>query len=182
MLLIHHTFHIFNDYNCIVDHDSDSEYESQEGEHVERESEYEHDAECSDERYGDSHKRNNRGSPTLQGKENDDKDKEKRLEKGFVDFVDRLGDVGGHVEGHVVGDAFGERAAYFLHLFFDIFRHFHCVGSGKHIDREDGGIGSVDSALGVVGLGFERYARHVAQSYYRAVGISSYHNVFKLRD
>ena len=75
----------------------------------------------------------------------------------------RLGNVRGHVERNVVGHAFREACAYLFHLSPDIFRHLHGIGTRKHIDIDNGRIAGIDTALGIVGLGFERDSRDILQ-------------------
>ena len=47
MLIGHYPVHVFDHDDGVIDHDSDGEDESEEGHHIQREAEDEHDSECS---------------------------------------------------------------------------------------------------------------------------------------
>ncbi len=66
MLSLHYAVYILHHHNRVIDNDTDSEDKAEQGEHVERESEYEHDAECTDKRDRHSDNRNERCAPVLQ--------------------------------------------------------------------------------------------------------------------
>ena len=164
MLYSHNPVHIFhNDYG-IVDDNSDCEDESEQGHHIQGESEYEHDSECSNQRNRHCNRRNKGGTDILQGEEYHQNDQNERLEKSPVDVMYGVGNVGGHIERDVVGHSLRETRTDFLHFGPYVFSDLHCVCSGEHIDVDYCCVTAVDSALGVVGLGLKRNPRHIFQS------------------
>ena len=87
MLLAHDPVHILDHYYSIVDHYTDGQDESQQCHHVQREPEYEHDAESTDEGYRHRYGRDKRGSPALQGEEYDQNHQQKGFEECSVNMV-----------------------------------------------------------------------------------------------
>ncbi len=165
---------LHHDYG-VVHHDAYGENQAEQCEHVERESEHEHDAECAYEGYGHGNYGDDGGAPVLQRQEHDYDDDDERLEECAVHVVYGVGYILCHVEGDDIAHAVGEIAAYLLHLFLDVLGHFEGVGARKHVDVEHGCVALVDAALGGVVGGVEVDARHVAQADYGAVGIGTQH-------
>ena len=48
MLLFHNAFHILHHHNGVVHHDTDGQYESQQCQHIQRETEDQHETESTD--------------------------------------------------------------------------------------------------------------------------------------
>ena len=69
--------------------------------------------------------------------------------------MNRLRDISGHIEWEVVFQTFRETFADFLHGLFDVLRHFHSVGSRKHVDSKNGCISSVDTTFRAIGRSFQ---------------------------
>ena len=180
MLLVHDALDILDHHDGVVDHDTDGQNQTQQGHHVEREPEGQHDAEGADERDGYGDDRNQGGPPVLQREEHHQNHQHECLDERVIYLADGLRNIGGHVERNLVGDAFGKVAADLFHLFLDRFGHLHGISTGQHVDIQHGCIAAVDTALGIVRLGFERDASHVAQPYQRAVGVGPDNNLFKL--
>ncbi|CDA21726.1 uncharacterized protein BN496_01616 [Bacteroides sp. CAG:144] len=92
----------------------------------------------------------------------------------------RLRDVSGHVEGYLVSETFWEIMAYLLHCRLDALGNLHGIGSGEHVYVQYGGIPSVDTALGIIGGGFEGDASYITQTDNGPVGVGPHDNVFEL--
>lgn len=71
-------------------HNTDGKDQSQQRHHVERETECQHHAECSDQRYGHRYDGDKRGAPVLQRQEDHENHQQQRLEERMVDLLDRL--------------------------------------------------------------------------------------------
>ena len=181
-LLVHDAVHVLDHHDGVVHHDADGENQSQQRQHVEREAEDEHHAEGADQRNGHRHDRDERRAPALERKEDHQNHQQQRFEKRPVDVVDRLGNVGGHVERNLIADSLREIRADLLHDLLDRSGDLHGVGAGKHVDIQDGGVPAVDTALGAVGGGFERNARHVLQTDDRTVGIGPHDDILEFAD
>ena len=96
--------------------------------------------------------------------------------------MDGFRDVGGHVERYLIRQPVGEIPADFIHGLFHAFCHVHGIGTRQHVNAEHGSVAAVDAAFRVVGLCFERDARHIAQADERTVGVGAQHDFFKLAD
>ena len=90
MLLVHYAFDILHHDDGIVHHNTDGKDQSQQRHHVERETECQHHAECSDQRYGHRYDGDKRGAPVLQRQEDHEDHQQQRLEERMVDLLDRL--------------------------------------------------------------------------------------------
>ena len=88
MLLVHYAFDILDHHYGVVHHYTYGEYQAEQGEDIERESEYEHESECSNQRYGHGYKGNKRGSPALQRQEHDKYNQRESFEERLVHFMD----------------------------------------------------------------------------------------------
>ena len=70
--------------------------------------------------------------------------------------------------------------AYLLHCRLDALGNLHGIGSGEHVYVQYGGIPSVDTALGIIGGGFEGDASYITQTDNGPVGVGPHDNVFEL--
>ena len=173
-------FHILHHHNGIIHHDTDSENQSQQSQDIQREAENQHEAESTDQGYGHRDNGNQSGTPALQREEHHQYHKNQRLEQCFIYLVNRLRNISSHIKRYLVAHSFGEIRADFFHSLLHVVRHFHGIGSRKHIDAENGCVFAIDTAFRTVRRGFERYARHIAETDDRPVGIGTDHNILKL--
>ncbi len=99
-LLVHHPVDILDHHYRIVDHDTDGKYKTEKGHEIERETEYEHDSECANQRNRDGDKRYQCGPPALQRQKHYKNNQGKGLEQCTVDMVYRSLDICSGVERH----------------------------------------------------------------------------------
>ncbi len=178
-LLAHHTLDILDNDNSIVDHNAYRKHKSEQRQHIERESEKQHETERAYQRYRHGHERYQRGTPALQGEKHNEDNQHQSLEQRVIDSVDRLGDIGRHVERYVIAHAIREVGTDLVHSFLDALSNLHGISTRKHIYSQNGRILSVDRAFGVVALSLQRHPRHIAQPDQRSVGTRPYDYLFK---
>ncbi len=182
LLGVHYTIHILHHHDGVVDHYADGEYQTEKGQHIEREAEYEHHSECAHERDRHGDDRYQCGAPVLKRQEHHGYHQQQRLEKRSVDMMDRLLDICRHVERYAIAYAGREAAGYHLHLALYSLGHLHGVGAGEHIDVDHSSIAAVDTALGGIARGLKRHPGHITQTYHRAVVIGTQHDILELFD
>ena len=182
VLFVHDAVHVLHHHDGVVHHDADGQNQSQQRQHIQREPEKHHHAEGADQRDRHGHNGNDRCAPALQREVNDQNHQQQGLEQRAVNVMDRLRNIRGHVERDVVGDALGKTQADLFHRLPDRFGDLHGVRSRQHVDVQYGGVPAVYAALGIVGRGFERDTRYVAQPDDRAVRIRPDYDLLELTD
>ena len=180
VFFFHNTLHVLHYHDGIVHHNTDGQYKAEQGQHVEREAEDEHEAESTDKGDRHRHHRDDGSTPALQRQINHDDNQYQCFEQRLVHLVNRFVDVGRHVERYLILQTLGEVGADFLHRLLDVLGHFHGIGSGQHVNAQHGSVTVIDTTLGVIGLRFERNAGHVAHPNQRTVGIGTEHDLLKL--
>ena len=166
MLIIHHPVNILHHNDSIVDHYTYRKDKTEQSQHIQRESEYQHHAECTYQRYRHRHDRDYRRAPVLQRQEHHYNHKNKCLEERAVHMVDRFRYVGRHIERNLIRDPLREIGGDTLHLRFHCLGDIHRIAARKHVYLQYGCLSTIYTALGRVGRRLERYARHIAQADY----------------
>jgi hypothetical protein len=124
--------------------------QSEQGEHVEGETERLHHRARADQRHGDGDDGNEGGAPGLEEQQHDQHHQPGRLQDRDVELPDRDFDELGRIVGDAVFEPLGEALGHFGHRVLDAIGGGHRVGAGQLVDDDDDGRVAVGVALGRV--------------------------------
>ena len=147
----------------VVHHQSDGEYQSQQRDDVDRESQQREEREGSDERYGNGHQRDDRGTPVLD-EEVDDGDDEHEGDDERAEDVPHAGvDALRAVHDRRGFDAVGETLREPRHGGLDLVAHGHGVAARLLVDDDERRGAALEPRADAVAPAAERYFGQVAQ-------------------
>ena len=179
-LLGHDTLHVLHHHDSVVHHDTDRQDQSQQGKHIQREAEDQHETERSDQGDRDSDRRDQGRTPILQREEHHENDQEEGLEQGLIHLMHGLGDILRHIKREIILQALREVLADILHRLFHLRGDLQSVRSRQHIDTQDSGVLPVDPTLRRIRGSLQRYPGHVAHPDDRAIRVRPHHDILKL--
>ena len=148
--LAHVALDIFHHDDGVIDYDSHTEDDGQEGEQIDGEAKNLHEKNRSDEgnRYG--HNRHQNGAQGTQEKKNDNHDDEQGFAERFHNLLDCVFDINGAVVGDASLEAGGKVFFDLLHLAADAFHDIQRVGIWQWPDAHEHGRLAAEAHLGVV--------------------------------
>ena len=173
-------FHILHYHNSIIHDNTDSKNQSQQCQYIQRETENKHETESTDQRNRHCNNRYQSSTPALQWKEHYQYHKNQCFEQCLIHLVDRLRNIGSHVKRYLVTHSFRKVRTDFFHCLLHVVRHFHSIGTRKHINAENCRIFTVNTTFRTIWGSFKWHSGHIAKTNNRPIGIGTDHNILKL--
>ena len=131
--------HRFHHHDRVIDHDADGEHQPEQRERVDGEAERGERSEGADERNGHHQNRNQRRTPALQEKEDDEHDQHKGYEQGLDHLFERLGHERRGAVRDVVDDAWRKPRCLIFHHLLDLLGNVERVGIRLQEDSDQRG-------------------------------------------
>ena len=123
------TFNVFDDDDCVIDHQSDRQHDCEQSQQVE--------AEGADQRNGYGNDRYNHRPERSEEKENNHHHDEQRVDQHLHHFVNGVVDIGGGVVSHLGRHPGGELFLDLLQLSPDPLDHVNRVGVRQYPDAHE---------------------------------------------
>ena len=165
--------HRFHDDDRVVDDQTDSEYQAEQREDVDRKTEQRKDHECPDQRDRNRDDRHDRGPNVLQEQVDDQDDQQQCQSERDDDIVDAEQDRPGRVDDRVIVHSLGERLRELPHRGVDLLTYLDGIAARRLVDHDHAGglllVGRVD----VVSLRAQLDVGHVFQIHERPVRLGA---------
>ena len=164
-------FDRLHDHDGVVHDDPDREHHAKQRERVQCEAEHDEYRQRSHQGHGHGQQGNQRGAPTLQEYENDERHEHHRLGQRLDDFVEGGRHEERLVDDHIVGEIRRKGGFQHIELRAHRFGHGHRAGLGREVDPEGRRGPAVVPGLSGIVLGAELDTGDVAQVHERSVAL-----------
>src|SRR6267378_6635155 len=170
----------FDNYDGVIDHDTDRKDDAEEREVVDREAEGFHRCKRTDQRNWNRNERNDRGAPGLEKDQDDENDQRDCFEERLLYFMNRFPDRDCRVVNNCVVESGGKTLLEFSHFLPDRVGSCQSVRTGELVNRNRRRRFSAELTVdGVVARG-ELDPRDVAHASDLPVGASLNDNITEL--
>src|SRR5579864_1519277 len=171
--------HTFNDDDRVIYHKTDRQYQAEERECIDGKTKQREEHERSHKRNRYSQQWDQRRTPALKEKKNNDDYQDKRDEKSPDDFLDALSYRKSRIEGNGELRVLGKALFHLRHQFLDAGRCVDCVRSGQLVGCNNRSRLAVETSGYAVILSTQFDPSDVAYAHSCAVGVFTNHNVAK---